>query len=86
VLHVGYDETGRVLDEVQEQLLNTVLMGKDAALCVIGGIGSGKSRNILGALLKFADSFFHAEAIRVMQVAIIQIYDEQVFVYFSILL
>jgi len=65
--------------------LALVLSGQNAALCVVGGRGTGKSRCLFGAsqefhgvLAKFADAYYGLEENRFVELAISQIYDEQV--------
>lgn len=83
-------ETGRVLIEVREVLLESVLNGYSAALCVVGGPGTGKSRCLFGAhdlksglLPEFAETYYRRRgqqaAIGVIDVSVSQVYGEQVY-------
>ena len=79
-------ETGQVLGEIQEQLLQLVRDGHDAALCVVGSRGTGKSRCLFGymhefdgMLSKFSEAYYSPkEKNRFVELAISQIYGEQV--------
>ncbi len=75
--------------EVREVLLESVLNGYSAALCVVGGPGTGKSRCLFGAhdlksglLPEFAETYYRRRgqqaAIGVIDVSVSQVYGEQV--------
>jgi len=85
ILLSGNVETERILQEIQHLLLEIVVSGHNAALCVVGGKDTGKSRCLFGTLLefdgvlsKFADAYYGLEGNRFVELAISQIYDEQV--------
>ena len=84
-------EIEHVLAEVQGQLMEAVLAGHDAGLCLVGGRRTGKSSCLLGGnddqvitglLPQFAEAYYqHQEqnAVRIIELAIIQVYKEQVY-------
>lgn len=90
-MFTGEVEIKHVLTEIQRRLMEDVLAGHDAGLCLIGGRRTGKSSCLLGAsgdqvitglLPQFAEAYFKHQgqnAIRLIELAIVQIYKDQVY-------
>lgn len=79
-----------MVDAIQKQLCDAIIGGGDVALHVIGAARSGKSHCLfgsradasLGVVARFAKVYFQdcnpGKAIALIELAILEIYDEQV--------